>query len=344
LGPLDKMMRYSLTAYPPQLTVSFFYPALSTYKVANHFSLDEFRAALAHYFHSNPIFSTCELQELEFETPDSFSVNNFQRYVTEYYLKYFASFLVLSVRYKSNPNLQGIFTVFPIQLMDGFKAFMFHQALMKTLKSKQDEFHIKQSILANNLKVDDLAQYMPVPQPTISPEERLEKLPFTIIETEHTALKIPGFLEKIQKDFIDKECKNLVYVKNSSPSTILFGSFLMILKSTEEIVVNSTGEQLKHHHDAQAANWQQMLSDLDDTTQIAEVARGFFPGMAKLPALYIINNYGNVNSFLNKEVDAEKGHLIKFQWHMPFGVLALMKAVIWTITIGDKAFTFSRSI
>jgi len=342
LGNLDKMIRFSLAVYPPQLSVSIFYPALSTYQVAQPFNLEEFRVALAHYFHANPFFATCQLQEHVFESPDSFTVNHFQSVLTENYPNYFSNFLVMSVRYASNPKLQGIFTVFPIPLMDGFKCFLFHQALMKTLKSRKDEFRIQQSIAEHNLKLDDLAQYLPAPNGTISPEERCERLPFEIVETVDPVLKVIPFLEKVQKDFVAKECKLLVYLKNSSPTTLLFGSFLTFLKSPEEVVINSTGAQLKHCHDQQFTNFQKKLDGLHDPEQIVALGREFFPQMQSAPAPYFINNYGNCSAFRNNDFDPERGNLVRYQWHMPVGVLKLMKGVIWTITIGDKAFTFTR--
>ena len=62
------------------------------------------------------------------------------------------------------------------------------------------------------------------------------------------------------------------------------------------------------------------------------------------PDVFCVNNYGNVSAHDGSDVDADRGLLVKYQWHMPLLVLGLAagerSGLSFTITIRDKAFNF----
>ena len=127
LSMVDKIIRLSLMSFPNPLDVTQFYPALSTYSVEQPFSLGDFQEAVDYFLDENPLFPNCHLIERQFEDPEEFPVSSFQRVVLEEYPNYYDGFLLMSVTYKSNPNIQGIFTAFPMSMQDGYRCFRFHQ-------------------------------------------------------------------------------------------------------------------------------------------------------------------------------------------------------------------------
>ena len=156
ISTADKLLRLSLTTFP-FINASQFFPALSTYKVERVFDLAEFEEALAHYFRGNPFFSKCHLMELTFDSPEDFPLSAFQGVLSDNFESYYDCFLVASVTYRSDPKLQGIFTCVPFPLLDGYKCFGFHQALMKTLKTRLDDFQIAPGLADLGIRADELA-------------------------------------------------------------------------------------------------------------------------------------------------------------------------------------------
>ena len=160
ISTADKLLRLSLTTFP-FINASQFFPALSTYRVDTAFDLAQFEEAMAHFFRGNPLFSKCHLIEMTFDSPQDFPLSSFQGLLSEKYESFYDSFLVASVTYRSDPHLQGIFTCVPFPLQDGYKCFRFHQALMRTLKTRQDEFQIAQGLADLGIRPDELAEFMP---------------------------------------------------------------------------------------------------------------------------------------------------------------------------------------
>ena len=160
ISTADKLLRLSMTTFP-FINESQFFPALSTYKVDKVFDLAQFEEALAHFFRGNPLFSKCHLIELTFDSPQDFPLSSFQGLLSEKYESYYDSILVASITYRSDPHLQGIFTCMPFPLQDGYKCFRFHQALMKTLKTRRDDFQIVRGLADLGIRPEELADFLP---------------------------------------------------------------------------------------------------------------------------------------------------------------------------------------
>jgi hypothetical protein len=173
LSMIDKMIRLNLMTFPRPLNVAQFYPALSTYSVEQPFSLDDFRDAADFFLDENPLFPKFHLIERQFESPEEFPVSSFQGIVLDEYPNYYDGFLLMSVTYKSDPNVQGIFTAFPMSMQDGYRCFLFHQALMSTMKAGKDQFRIAEAIADLQLQTADLDQYLPARKPFVDADHAL---------------------------------------------------------------------------------------------------------------------------------------------------------------------------
>ncbi|MGX1776773.1 hypothetical protein ACWIGW_31995 [Nocardia brasiliensis] len=192
ISTADKVLRLSLTTFP-FINASQFFPALSTYAVERVFDLTEFEKAMVHFFRGNPLFATCHLIELTFDSPQDFPLSSFQGILSEKYESYCDSFLVASVTYRCDPHLQGIFTCVPFPLQDGYKCFRFHQALMSTLKTRRDEFHIARGLADLGIRSDELAEFVP-PVDAASASD-VKELPVTFTESQDAPTKIGPYLE-----------------------------------------------------------------------------------------------------------------------------------------------------
>lgn len=345
LSMVDKMIRLSLMSFPRPLDVTQFYPALSTYSVEQPFSLGDFRDAVGHYFDENPLFSKCYLIERQFESPEEFPVESFQGIVLDEYPNYYDGFLLMSVTYKSNPDIQGIFTAFPMSMQDGYRCFRFHQALMSTMKAGKDQFRIAETMAELRLQTADLAQYLPERKPSIDEHEAVRIMPWTLRETVEPALKIGSFLDMVKAEFLKRSSENLLVMKNASyGSGLLFGNHLMFLFVPREVVARSSGIQIRDYYRVLAAEAEKAVAQLETPEDFARAGEAVLPGIATHPRRFGVNNYGDVSRYDGSDFSSTNGTLAKYQWHMPYivsrGAAAEGSGMHMTITLKGKAFNF----
>ncbi|GGT44374.1 hypothetical protein GCM10010271_55450 [Streptomyces kurssanovii] len=343
LSLADKVLRLSLTTFP-FIDASQFFPALSTYKVDRAFDLTEFEEAMTHFFLGNPLFSKCHLVELTFDTPEDFPLSSFQGLLAEKYESYYDSFLLASVTYRSDPHLQGIFTCVPFPLQDGYKTFRFHQALMRTLKTRQDGFQISQGLAELGIRADELADFLP-PAET-SPSGASKELPVSFTEGSDSPVKIGPFLEKMRADFLDRDSANMFVLKNSLYSPKLpLGNSLQFLTVPRSVIAQSTGIQIRDYYRAEEQRQMDLLSRVERREDFIEAGQARIGKMIATPEVFAVNNYGNVSAHDGSDAHADQGTLVKYEWHMPLIVLGLTvgerSGLSWTITIRDKAFNFA---
>jgi hypothetical protein len=338
----DKMLRLSLTTFP-FIDASQFFPALSTYRVERAFDLVEFEEAMAYFFRGNPLFSRCHLMELTFDSPEDFPLSSFQQLLSEEYDSYSDSFLVASVTYRSDPHLQGIFTCVPFPLQDGYKCFRFHQALMATLKTRQDEFQIAQGLAELEISSGALAEFLPPVQASSSND--VKELPVGFTESCAAPTKIGPYLDKMKTEFLDHDSDNMFVLKNSLYSPQLpLGNFLLFLTVPRSVVAESTGLQIRDYYHAEEQRQTDALSGVNSRDDFVEAGRARIGAMIATPSVFCVNNYGNVSAHDGSQIHPGRGLLVKYQWHMPIIVLRLLagerSGLSFTITVRDKAFNF----
>jgi hypothetical protein len=343
LSIADKVVRLSLTTFP-FIDASQFFPALSTYKVDRAFDLTEFEEAMRHFFRGNPLFSKCHLVELTFDTPEDFPLLSFQGLLAEKYESYYDSLLLASVTYRSDPHLQGIFTCMPFPLQDGYKTFRFHQALMRTLKTRQDGFQITQGLAELGIRADELADFLPPAE--ASPSGASKELPVTFAEGSDSPVKIGPFMEKMKADFLDRDSANMFVLKNSLYSPKLpLGNSLQFLTVPRSVIAQSTGIQIRDYYRAEEQRQMDLLSRIERREDFIEAGQARIGKMIATPDVFAVNNYGNVSAHDGSDAHADQGTLAKYEWHMPLIVLGLTagerSGLSWTITIRDKAFNFA---
>ncbi|MFD4433760.1 hypothetical protein [Nocardia sp. NPDC058497] len=342
ISTADKLLRLSLTTFP-FINESQFFPALSTYKVDRVFDLAQFEEAMAHFFRGNPLFSKCHLIELTFDSPQDFPLASFQGLLSDKYESYCDSFLVASITYRSDPHMQGIFTCVPFPLQDGYKCFRFHQALMKTLKTRQDEFQIARGLADLGIRPDELSDFMP-PVETSSSSE-VKELPVGFTESCAAPTKIGPYLDKMKTEFLDRDSENMFILKNSLYSPDLpLGNSLLFLPVPRSVVERSTGIQIRDYYHTEEQRQMDQLSRLTLRDDFIEAGRARIGEMIATPNVFCVNNYGNVSARDGSDIHASQGTLTKYQWHMPMLVLGLAagerSGLSFTITIRDKAFNF----
>lgn len=342
---VDKMIRLSLMSFPRPLNVTQFYPALSTYSVEQPFSLGDFRDAVSYYFDKNPFFPKCYLIERQFEDPEAFPISSFQGIVLDEYPNYYDGFLLMSVTYKSNPSIQGIFTAFPMSMQDGYRCFRFHQALMSTIKAGKDQFRIAEAITELQLQTADLAQYLPARKPFIDEHEAVRTMPWGVRETVEPALKIGSYLDMVKAEFLKRSSENLLVMKNASyASSLLFGNHLMFLFVPGEVVARCSGIQIRDYYKVLAIEAEKTVAQLETPEEFARAGETVLPGIAAHPRRFGVNNYGDVSRYDGSDFCSTNGTLVKYQWHMPYvvsrGAAAEGSGMHMTITINGKAFHF----
>ncbi len=345
LSMVDKMIRLNLMSFSRPLNVTEFIPALSTYRVERPFSLDDFREAVGHYFNENPLFSKCYLIERQFEDPEDFPISSFQEVVLDEYLNYYDGFLLMSVTYKSNPNIQGIFTAFPMSMQDGYRCFRFQQALMSTMKTGKDQFRIAETIAELQLRTDDLGQYLPARKPFIDDDEAVRMMPWVLRETIEPTQKIGPHLDMVKEEFLRRQSGNLLVMKNASyGSSLHFGNHLMYLLVPSEVVARSSGSQIRDYYKAQAAEVEKKVAQLETPEELAAAGEAVMPGIISHPRRFGVNNYGDVSPYDGSDFSPEKGTLLKYQWHMPYavsrGAAAEGSGMHMTFTLNGKAHHF----
>lgn len=331
-----------MTTYP-FINESQFFPALSTYTVDRVFDLTEFEEALTHFFRGNPLFAKCELIELTFDSPEDFPLSSFQGLLSERYESFSDSFLVASVTYRSEPHTQGIFTCVPFPLQDGYKCFRFHQALMKTLKTGQDEFLIARGLAELGIRPDDLAEFLPPVETSRS--GGVSELPVGFAESCGTPTKIGPYLDKMKIEFLERDSENMFVLKNSLYSPDLpLGNSLLFLTVPRSVVERSTGIQIRDHYHAEEKKQMDLLSGVNSRNEFIEAGQARIGKMIATPNVFCVNNYGNVSAHDGSDINASHGTLTKYQWHMPMLVLGIAagerSGLSFTITIRDKAFNF----
>ncbi|MCP9946864.1 hypothetical protein LUX12_21940 [Streptomyces somaliensis] len=345
MSMVDKMIRLSLMSFPRPLNVTQFYPALSTYSVERPFSLGDFREAVDCFLDGNPLFPKCHLIERQFESPEEFPVSSFQGIVLDEYPHYYDGFLLMSVTYKSDPNVQGIFTAFPMSMQDGYRCFRFHQALMGTMKAGKDRFRIAEAMAELQLQTADLDQYLPARKPSIDEHEAVRIMPWELRETVEPALKIGSYLDMVKAEFLKRSSENLLVMKNASyASGLLFGNHLMFLFVPREVVARSSGVQIRDHYRALAAEAEKTVAQLETPEDFAKAGEAVLPGIAARPRRFGVNNYGDVSRYDGSDFRPESGTLVKYQWHMPYivsrGAAMEGSGMHMTITLNGKAFHF----
>ncbi|MFG2285061.1 hypothetical protein ACGFOU_03145 [Streptomyces sp. NPDC048595] len=322
-----------------------FYPALSTYSVEQPFSLGDLREAAGHFCDENPFFPKCHVIERQFDSPEEFPVSSFQGIVVDEYPNYYDGFLLMSVTYKSDPHIQGIFTAFPMSLQDGFRCFRFHQTLMSTMKTGKDQFRIAETLAELQLQTADLDQYLPARKPVVEEHEAVHVMPWKLRETVEPALKIGSYLDMVKAEFIKRSSGYLMVMKNVSyASSLPFGNHLMFLFVPGEVVARSSGVQIRDHYKELAAEAEKTLAQLETPEDFTRAGEAVFPGIATHLRRFGVNNYGDVSQYDGSDFCPEKGTLVKYQWHMPLLVSRSAAeeggGMHMTITINGKAFNF----
>ncbi|MFG3284229.1 hypothetical protein [Streptomyces sp. NPDC048111] len=343
LSIADKVLRLSLTTFS-FLDASQFFPALSTYKVDRTFELAEFEEAMKHFFRGNPLFSKCRLVELTFDSPEDFPLSSFQELLAERYESYYDSFLLASVTYRSDPHRQGIFTCVPFPLQDGYKTFRFHQALMRTLKTREDGFQITQGLAELGIRADELADFLPSPEAV--PSGANKELPVTFTESIDPPTRIGPFLDRMRRDFLARDSGNMFVLKNSLYSPKLpLGNSLQFLTVPRSVIEQGSGMQIRDYYRAEEQRQMDLLSRVELRDDFIEAGRARIGGMVATPDVFAVNNYGNVSAHDGSDIEADRGTLVRYEWHMPIIVLGLTvgmrSGLSWTITIRDKAFNFA---
>jgi hypothetical protein len=345
LSMIDKMIRLNLMTFPRPLNVAQFYPALSTYSVEQPFSLDDFRDAADFFLDENPLFPKFHLIERQFESPEEFPVSSFQGIVLDEYPNYYDGFLLMSVTYKSDPNVQGIFTAFPMSMQDGYRCFLFHQALMSTMKAGKDQFRIAEAIADLQLQTADLDQYLPARKPFVDENEAVRTMPWELRETVEPALKIGSYLDTVKAEFLKRSSENLLVMKNASyASSLPFGNHLMFLFVPREVVARSSGGEIRDYYKVLAAEAEKTVAQLETPEDFARAGGGVLPGIATHPRRFGVNNYGDVSRHDGSDFSSASGTLVKYQWHMPLivsrGAAEEGSGMHMTITINGRAFNF----
>ncbi|MFE4516149.1 hypothetical protein ACFRMQ_18365 [Kitasatospora sp. NPDC056783] len=341
----DKMIRLNLMTFPHPLDLTQFYPALSTYSVERPFSLDDFRDAVGHFLDGNPIFPKCHLIEREFESPEEFPVSSFQALLLDEYPNFYDGFLLMSVTYRSDPKIQGIFTAFPLSMQDGYRCYRVHQALMGTMKTGKDQFRNAEAIAELQLQTADLDRYLPVRKPTVDEHEAISMMPWELRETVEPAVKIGPYLEVVKAEFIKRSSENLLVMKNATyGSDLLFGNHLMFLFVPREVVVRGSGNEIRDYYNAQAVENQKRVAQLETFEEIAAAGRAVLPGIGSHPRRFGVNNYGDISRYDGSDVDPARGTLVRYQWHMPYvvsrGAASEGSGMHMTVTLNGKALYF----
>ncbi len=345
LSMVDKMIRLNLMTFPRPLSVAQFIPALSTYSVEQPFSLEDFRDAVSYFFDENPLFSKCHLIERQFDSPEDFPISSFQGIVLDEYANYYDGFLLMSVTYKSDPSIQGIFTAFPMSMQDGYRCFRFQQALMSTMKTGEDQFRNAEMVAESELQAADLVQYLPVRKPSFDEGETVRDMPWTLRETIEPTLKIGPHLDMVKEEFLKRDCGNLLVMKNASyGSNLLYGNHLMYLFVPGEVVARSSGIQIRDYYNALALETEKSVAQLETPEEFAKAGSAVLPGIGAHPRRFGVNNYGDVSRYDGSDFRPEKGALVRYQWHMPYvvsrGAAAEGSGMHMTYTLNGKAFGF----
>jgi hypothetical protein len=263
--------------------------------------------------------------------------------VLDEYPNYYDGFLLVSVTYKSDPTIQGIFTVFPMSMQDGYRCFRFHQALMSTMKAGKDRFGMADAM--TELQTADLAQYLPERKPFVDEDETVRIMPWELRETVGPALKVGSYLETVKAEFIKRSSENLLVMKNASyASSLLFGNHLTFQFVPREVVVRSSGVQIRDYYRALAAEAEEAIAQLETPEDFAKAGEAVLPGIAAHPRRFGVNNYGDVSRYDGSDFGSANGTLVKYQWHMPYivsrGAATEGSGMHMTITINGKAFNF----
>lgn len=345
LSTPDKVLRLSLSTYPPRLDLSQFYPALSTYRVQRRFERAELEKAVGHFLAGNPFFSKCYVTEWEFESDRDFPLSSFQEILNSEYPNYFDGFMVASVTFSDQPDVQGVFTAFPISLQDGYRCFHFHQTLMRSLKTERDEFAIGQRLDELGVRAGELAAYLP--ELDASPNGGgASVIPFDTAEDVGDVLKVGEYLNTVRARFLERSSENLFIIKNALGASYLpIGNFLLFAHIPHDVVLAGDGSRIHEYSKTKAAELMRGVESLETREDFVAVGSSLIPNIAANPNRYIVNNYGNATAFDGSDTAPAKGRLVKFQWYMPALVLGLLSGerdgASWTVTIRDKAFNFS---
>lgn len=342
LSIADKVIRLSMTTFP-SINEGQFFPALSTYQVERVFTLTDFEKAMAHFFRGNPLFSKCHLIELTFDSPEDFPLSAFQGLLSEKYESYCEGLLIGSVTYRSDPHLQGIFTCMPFPLQDGYKCCRFHQLLMKTLKTRQDGFHIAQGLADLGIRADELAEFVPPVEKTAGGQ--CKELPVGFSELVGAPTKSGPYLEKVKAEFIARDSENMFILKNSLYSRNLpIGNSLLFLTVPGSVVAQSTGLQIRDYYRNEEQKQMDQLSRLERREDFIAAGGARIGAMMATPNVFCVNNYGDVSPYDGSDINPSQGTLMKYQWHMPLPVLGIAAGeragLTFTISIRDKAFNF----
>ncbi len=345
LSMTDKIIRLNLMSFPRPLNAAQFYPALSTYSVERPFSLEDFRGAVGHFFEGNPFFTKCHLIEREFDSPEEFPVESFQALVVDEYPNFYDGFLLMSVTYKSNPGVQGIFTAFPMSLQDGYRCFQFHQALMSTMKAGEDRFRIAEQLAELQVHTADLDEYLPVRKPSVDENDTVRVMPWTVRETVEPAMRIGTFLEAAKAEFQKRASENLLVMKNASYAASLpLGNHLMFLFVPRDVVDRSSGNEIRDYYNEKALETEKTVAQLETLEDFTKAGAALFPWIGTHPRRFAVNNYGDVSRLDGSDFLPAKGTLVQYQWHMPYvvsgGAAQEGAGMFKTISINGKAFHF----
>ncbi|MFI9271191.1 hypothetical protein ACIGXM_10835 [Kitasatospora sp. NPDC052896] len=340
-------MRIGLASYPAPVDLRHFYPALSLYRVGAVFPVEDFERAANRYLRGNPFFSRFRLVERRFDSVEDFPLSAFQAFVNDEYTERSNSFLLASITYADRPDTQGIFTAFPMPMQDGYRCFLFHQALMKSLKTGRDEFGIAETLAALEVDADGLAQCVPETVGTpAGVRDDMRLLPFETRERAVPAAKVDRYLDDIRQRFLDRSCENLIVIKNALyESTLTLGNFLMFLHVPREDVVRSSGREIRMNYHARQDEFNHHVRSLESPDELSEAGGRIIRGIHERRHRFVVNNYGDVSGHDGSDCAPDRALLVKYQWHMPNVVLHTMTGegagADWTVTIRGDAFRFS---
>jgi hypothetical protein len=225
------------------ITASDFYPAYSLYSVEEPFPLVLIHNALQFFLKDNPIFKSVKVLERRIESSSSFTIHNLGGVLASEYHQFYDSFLVMSITFSDDPRLQGIFTAIPLCLMDGYKCFHFHQKLMKSLITGNDEFSVRGTLMLLELSDVEWEDYLPK---RFCDLEKVGMFPWPIVRQVKEPKKVPGMLEDAKGAMLERESEVLTVLRNVHQSSdLLVGDSLSFCWVPKQ-VLNGSGDTIRN--------------------------------------------------------------------------------------------------
>jgi hypothetical protein len=217
---------------------------------------------------------------------------------------------------------------------------------MRSLKARQDEFRIAETLTRLRVRASDLVSCLPERHLPPSSNDADRGLPFVIGEATEPVSKVGSYLDQVKEQFLARSCESMITLKNGlyHTSDLPLGNFLIFLQISQEVVMRSSGVQIHRYYNARQEEAIRIVDSWESVEEIERAGRERISTMLRLPHRFFVNNYGDASSHDGSDFAAHQGTLVKYQWHMPKVILELMAGeragAAWTITIKDKAFKF----